>query len=415
MEIVYSNTDILFGKLYLSSELNSDNKVDLNNSIVYIDNEKLFSLKTWQGIKPKCIIIDKKTIFSHLVSYSISLLIPVLCIEYVKIKHYIGEEIIIDLVAQTVNYKEAISKKELEHNNQTKLIENTKNIKLYPTIKNFENVLLANNLGLKDAGLICTEFFYQDNTINSIGSNNKIENILEYFVNGISCFRLYDNDDDKKFLNFSNDLYKNLRGIRAYKIPDIKNIIDEQIEMLCKKSYKQEINIVIPYVTSTRDMQLIKNILSNFGNNIKLSALIETSSAFFEAEELIKYGNSIFIGTNDLISSFFSYERNALNDDYDYCNPYSLSFWRFFISYPKTLIRNTIICGQLPLCPNLLELLISLGFCKFSVPVATISLLNKRINDANIIEYDEMKNFIIKSQKNTFKSDLNDLLKNKDK
>jgi phosphoenolpyruvate-protein kinase (PTS system EI component) len=414
MEIVYSNIDNIFGKLYLSSELNGNNKADLSNSIIYIDNEKLFLLKTWQNIQPKCIIIDEKTIFSHLVSYSISLLIPVLCIEYEMIKQYIGKEVIIDLVTQTINEEKSIFEREIKHNKQNKLIENTNNIKLYPTIKSFENALLVNNLGIKDTGLICTEYFYQNNTINHVENNNIIENILEYFINGISCFRLYDNDDDKNFLNFSNEIPKNLRGIRAYKIPEIQKIIDNQIEILCEKSYKQEINIVIPYVTSTRDIQLVKNILSNYKNNIRLSASIETTSAFFEADELIKYGDSIFIGTNDLISSFFSYERNALNGDYDYCNPYSLSFWKFFILYPQTLVQNTIICGQLSLCPNLLELLISLGFSKFSVPVATIPLLNKRINNVNIINYDEMKDYIKKSKNSTFKNDLSDLFKNQE-
>ena len=144
------------------------------------------------------------------------------------------------------------------------------------------------------------------------------------------------------------------------------------------------IEIVIPFVTNIDDIIFIKSKLKELNIEIPLCAMIENPAAFLSANQFSDIVNSFSIGTNDLLQYFFASDRDSICSNNNYINPYSRSLMEFLSLYPKEVINKTRVCGQLPIYPYMLQVLIQLGFRKFSIPAPMIPFTAKKINNMTI-------------------------------
>lgn len=402
MKTLYYSEQYIKGKIVLCNQQNYTDK-----SIVYIDSPKYFNICMWENFSPICILINESSVFSHLVSYCISNEISLALITREELSAFINENITIDLKNNLI-LKESdnipyLSEDVIINKNLNTI--NTKDnisIELFATVKNISSATIANKLGVKSAGLVSTEFLQLSNVFSFDNCKNSLNSICQNFKNGVSSIRLFDYDDNKTTKYFTP---KPQRGIRAYLNKDIEKIIDIQIACCKELSQKYKIEIVIPFVTNTFDIDFIQKKFEQFNINLPICIMIENPAAYMSIEQLSASINSFSIGTNDLLQYFFAFNRDFICEDVNYINPYSKSLINFLNLFPRQFINKTRICGQLPLYPYMMHILIQMGFRKFSLPSPILPLMANKIEKIKIDE-----NFHTNIKKLTTDNELKDYI-----
>lgn len=390
MKTLFYSKQYIHGKVVLGIQKNYTNK-----NIVYIDSPKCFNICMWRNILPICILINESSVFSHLVSYCISNEISLVLINKEELSDFINKNITIDLKNSLI-IKESDNTPYLSEDvltNERLNIVNTKDdisIELFATVKNIRNAVIANKLGVSSAGLISTEFLQSSNLFSFDECFNTFNNICQNFKNGVSSIRLFDYDDNKTTKHFA---FKYQRGIRAYLSKDIEKIIDIQIACCAELSQKYKIEIVVPFVTNTWDIYFIQKKIEQFNINLPICIMIENPAAYMSIEQLSSSVNSFSIGTNDLLQYFFAFNRDSICEDVNYINPYSKSLINFLNLFPDQYMNRTRICGQLPLYPYMMHILIQLGFRRFSLPSPILPLIANKIKNIKTDKnfYDNIK------------------------
>lgn len=379
---------LFYSKQYIRGKIVSSNQqVYTDNSIIYIDSPRCFSISMWLKFSPICILINESSVFSHLVSYCISNEISLAIVTKEELSTFINKNIIIDLKNNIIaeeSDKDSYIDSEDELTDQNLNVVNTKDnipIELFASVKNIQNAKIANKLGVKSAGLISTEFFQVSHFLSYDDCLNTFSSICEYFKYGTSSIRLFDYDNNKMTNQFA-DKYQ--RGIRAYRNKEIEAIIDNQIACCAQLSKKYKIEIILPFVTNSRDICFIRKKFEQLNINLPICVMIENPAAYMSIEQFSHLVNSFSVGTNDLLQYFFAFNRDSICEDINYINPYSKSLINFLNIFPCQFICQTRVCGQLPLYPYMLHILIQIGFRKFSVPSPILPLIANKIKNIEI-------------------------------
>lgn len=379
MQTIYCTKSLITGKLLKASDISNSY---VKKNIIYINAKEYFNIGKWSTL-PMCILIDQSSIFSHLVSYCISNEICLAVVTNEEFSIYNEKNITIDfdkniitLMCNTYSEEENINDFDC---NKVQTIDGTE-ISFYATIKTYKNALFAGQLGIKSAGLISTEFLYLEDDLSFNDYKNKISKICKNF-NGVSSIRLFDYDVNKSYIIEDENI---ARGIRAYTIDKYKKIIDNQLETCVELSKVYNIEIVIPFVTNIYDILCIQNKLKELNANINICAMVENPSAFLSVRQFSNFVDAFSIGTNDLLQYFFAFDRDSINKEINYINPYSKALLDFLQLYPSDLFNKTRVCGQLPIYPYMLEVLIQLGFRKFSIPSPMIPFIVKKVKKISI-------------------------------
>lgn len=380
MQTIFYNQKLVVGNLIKSSEITNDN---IKNGIIFINNNDYFNINKW-SILPKSILINESCIFSHFVSYCISNEISIGIVSNEEIESFVNHDIIIDFYNELItlsSIKDLVTEEKIYNNlNVVQTVDGT-NVELYATIKNCKNASFAKKIGIKSAGLISTEFFYLKGNLTYSECKRTLCEICKNFYNGTSSIRLFDYDENK---SNGSDKTKIERGVRAYNTSQYYNILINQLKSCAELSEQYNIEIVIPFVTNIDDIIFIKNKLNELNANIPICAMIENPAAFLSANQFSTIVNSFSIGTNDLLQYFFASDRDSVYSNNNYMNPYSKSLIEFLSLYPNEIINKTRVCGQLPIYPYMLQVLIQLGFRKFSIPAPMIHFIAKKINKMTI-------------------------------
>lgn len=406
MKTIFYKSLYCKGNLVLLSKIDSISKI--KNNIVYIDSRKMFDLKKWVQYKPKCIFVEHSTLFSHIVSYCIGIDVAVVLVQKSELTDLEDKTIIINFVTETIcspdtsfNILQTSNDLDINSNINTVKTLDGKVIKLYATIKNIENAIQAKKIGVKDAGLVCTEYLFSASNYYSF--EESLNKICCQFYNGITYIRLFDYDVDKLFIDFISPTEIG-RGIRAFHNDKVASLISRQIKHLVRISKKQQVCVVIPYVTNVEDIHFVDNIIreNNNGTSLPICAMIETPASFFSVSQLSKYVSSFSIGTNDLLSSFFSCDRDSISDNINYFSPYNWGLLKMLSEFPSNCLSKVKVCGQLPLYPIMLDVLISLGYRNFSIPTPMIPIIAQRIKKVTTIP----KSLLIKNTSNCYNSEI---------
>lgn len=380
MQTIFYTQKLVVGKLIKSSEITNCN---IENEIIFINTNNYFNINKWSTL-PKSILINESSIFSHFVSYCISNEISIGIVSNEEIDSFINRDIMIDFYNGLItlsSIKDLVTEEKTNSDlNVVQTVDGT-NIELYATIKNCKNASLAQKIGIKSAGLISTEFFYLKGNLTYSECKETLCAICKKFHNGTSSIRLFDYDENK---SNGNNKIKIERGVRAYNTSEYYNILINQLKSCVDLSKHYNIEIVIPFVTNIDDIMFIKNKLKELNANIPICAMIENPAAFLSSNQFSTIVNSFSIGTNDLLQYFFASDRDSIYSNNNYINPYSKSLIEFLSLYPKEIINKTRVCGQLPIYPYMLQVLIQLGFRKYSIPAPMIHFIAKKISNMKV-------------------------------
>jgi phosphotransferase system enzyme I (PtsI) len=170
------------------------------------------------------------------------------------------------------------------------------------------------------------------------------------------------------------------------------NLFKEQIRALLRSSIYGNLQILLPMITTVKEITKTKELieecrleLENEGytvrNKIPLGIMIETPSCAIGLENYLSGIDFVSIGTNDLLQYLMAVGRNnySISDLY---NPLHIVFLQTLENIVLLCKKKKIpvsICGEVATDPDMIGLLIAMGFRELSVSAPFIQVIQDRI------------------------------------
>jgi len=376
------------------------------DSVIYLDGS-FDDINNFVSIECAGIIIDLENIFSHVISLFLTKDVFIIALNKDEISNLKEDhKYFFDL--KNLQISERIVSYVQEPLFDTKIVSelittDKKKINIFSTIKSIKNAEDSKKMGICRAGLVSVEFLMSESQ-----KYSKSELEAELFricatMGGEVTIRLYDFAIDKlpPWFEFFEES-KNLRGIRLANNTDYEIFVVELLEIILKIKKFYNISVLVPFVTNSREIQYVRDILSErdaeIADTIKVGAMIETPYAVFAAADQNLDADFFSVGTNDLLQYFYGCGRDDTSSSY--IDPYSCEFIKLLKTMNDETKRKTKICGQLPLFPYMLELLMVLGYHSFSITPNCIPMVCSKITQFNVSKHEKKIKEIISAQDN---------------
>lgn len=199
-------------------------------------------------------------------------------------------------------------------------------------------------------------------------------------------------------------------GFRAIRYC-LKNeeLFKSQLRAILRASAFGDVRIMFPLVTTVDEMREGKELVEklknellseniDFDKDIKIGAMVETSSAAVIADLLAKEADFFSIGTNDLTGYTMACDRGNSDVSYLY-SPLQPSVLRLIKNIIECGVKNNIpvgMCGEAAANPMMIPLLISFGLTEFSVSAPSVLKVRKTISQWTKQEADKVTEKVMK-------------------
>ncbi len=350
------------------------------NSILILNDYWYQNYQYINKIEPIAVISSYKYVFSHIPSYLQKYDIPIFFSNQQELDRIVeGQSIHIDILKNAIQIGQGLQQELIVDSNV--IMKNNKRIYVKSSLKG-ENIKNCFQYGSDGIGLISTEFLFLNYPKISRDLQYKVlDNIFRNNPKTEYTIRLFDIDDDKVPMWFNLDTDKKTRGVSLLLTPKYKQILLMQLEAIMDLNDKYNVSILIPFINNLDEILLIREMINEFSRqkNIKVGVMLESTSSINMADKMVKYVDFFSIGTNDLVQSFFKIDRrNVL--DIDSLNLHTSGFIDF-LHHTKKLTHQveTRLCGQLPIMPDMVEILLSMGYCDFTISPFWIQYLKNKI------------------------------------
>jgi phosphoenolpyruvate-protein phosphotransferase len=177
-------------------------------------------------------------------------------------------------------------------------------------------------------------------------------------------------------------------GVRANRVyrehPEI--FITQMRAILRAAAGSSGLRIMYPMIGSREDLLFIERLLAEalrslrarrqvYQDQFQQGIMIEVPSAAWNAGELLEVVDFASVGTNDLLQYFFAVGRDDANNSQSYrtLDPAALRMLRHLVEAAALAGKPLSICGEVASDPQLLPLLIGLGFKDLSVDIRFLS------------------------------------------
>lgn len=157
------------------------------------------------------------------------------------------------------------------------------------------------------------------------------------------------------------------------------------------------LRVMYPMVASIEDIAFLRRLMAEvirsleargeaYQHNFKQGIMIEVPSAAWNCEELLNAVDFASVGTNDLLQYFFAVNRDDIDASQGYRaqNPVALQMLKHIVNAAQRTGKPLSICGEIASDPQLVPLLIGLGFRDLSVDVHFVSQIERIICDLDI-------------------------------
>jgi phosphoenolpyruvate-protein phosphotransferase len=180
-----------------------------------------------------------------------------------------------------------------------------------------------------------------------------------------------------------------VRGIRlGLAHPDL---LEVQLRALSQLEHPQPVQVMLPMVSSVREVELVKEVLARLGQSgakasLRLGVMIETPAAALIAERLAETVDFFSIGTNDLTQYTLCMDRSEpeLAKHFDALHPAVLRLIRRTVVAAKRASIPVAVCGGAAGDPVAAPLLLGLGVRELSLPATLIARQKARLRDVSV-------------------------------
>lgn len=258
----------------------------------------------------------------------------------------------------------------------------------YSNIDVKEEIFSIRSAGAEGVGLFRSENLFIDST-----KPPKETEQAEYYREMAEALnpdplviRLFDIGGDKLIYSPISEPNPNLgwRGIRI--LIDVPEILDSQIRAILKANCWENIQILLPMISSLDEIIAIRDTLEKHVAALEepisfkkpeLGAMIEIPAAVEIIDEITKAVDFISIGTNDLTQYTLAVDRNneIVQDLFDKFHPAIIRQLHRIISTACSNNCRVSLCGDMGSDPLALPFLVGCGLKEFSVVSADIPQL----------------------------------------
>jgi len=270
------------------------------------------------------------------------------------------------------------------------------NVRLMANINNPDQIQLVLRNRLEGVGLLRTEFLVlQADTIPTEEEQYEIYRHVFTAVGRRVVIRTFDIGGDKQIANLHYCTGQNpalgVRGVRRHLLRYLEEL-RTQLRAILRAAVGCQVDILLPMVTTVDDIRQVKHISEDikeelreegnpFSDEVRLGAMIEVPAAAIGISEILAEVDFVSVGTNDLLQYFVAADRDneAVLGYEDFENKAFLWLLGFIIERAAELgqEKNVTICGEGASHPELVPLLLSLGFRSLSItPTSAQSVRN---------------------------------------
>ncbi len=237
-------------------------------------------------------------------------------------------------------------------------------------------------------GLVRTEQLYLGKTTPPSAPEllTELRSMFEPLSGRPLTIRLLDLGADKPvpFLNFpvEDDPFLGCRGVRLLlRYPDL---LDTQLKAILEFSREFPLRIMVPMVTTARDMSVVRQHAESVAAGLGMSqlpplgAMIETPASALTVPDILRHADFLSIGTNDLTQYHGRGKENPLVGDYFVeDHPAVLRLLRVIFSEAGT--APVSVCGELAGDPAMTATLIEMGARQLSVAPPLVPLVKAAV------------------------------------
>jgi phosphotransferase system enzyme I (PtsI) len=275
------------------------------------------------------------------------------------------------------------------------------NVRLMANINNPDQIHLVLRNRLEGVGLFRTEFFVLETE--SFPTEQEQYDIYRRVFTAADgrrvVIRTFDIGGDKKIAELHYCSGQNpalgVRGIRRHLLRR-PNELQTQLRAILRAAIGFPVGILFPMITTVDDIGEIKRLFENvkeklrrenkpFSEEIQIGAMIEIPAAAISVGDILADVDFVNVGTNDLLQYFVAADRDndAVLRYENFENKAFLWLLGFIIERAAELgkEKNVTICGEVASNPELIPLLLSLGFRSLSItPTSAKSTRNTIAN-----------------------------------
>ena len=282
-----------------------------------------------------------------------------------------------------------------------------KKVKLLANIGTYQQVNKVLPNGGEGIGLYRTEFTYMHSR--ALPTEEKqfrtYKKIAKSMEGRPISIRTLDVGTDKRipYLNLSFEENPAL-GYRAIRYSlDRKRVFVDQLRAIIRASYYGNISILIPMITTMRELLEVKDIIEDiktdfdkegipYSTDIPLGIMVEVPSVAIMADSFAKEVDYFSIGTNDLIQFTLAADRSheKLSKIYSPYNPAVLQLISMTAKAAKDNNIPCYICGEAASDLNLLPLWVGIGISRLSMNSNAIPRIKNRLLTLSSVECENL-------------------------
>jgi phosphotransferase system enzyme I (PtsI) len=277
-------------------------------------------------------------------------------------------------------------------------------IRLMANINNPGQLQLALRNRLEGVGLFRTEFFVLE--AESFPTEEEQYEIYHRVFTAAGgrqvVIRTFDIGGDKQIAGLHYCSGQNpalgVRGVRRHLLHRPEEL-QVQMRGILRAAVGFPVGILIPMITTVNDMREVKGLLQkvkeelrarndSFSAEVQLGAMIEVPAAAISISDILAEVEFVNVGTNDLLQYFVAADRDneAVLRYEDFENSAFLWLLRFIIEQAVELGQqdNVTVCGEGASHPELVPLLLSLGYRSLSITPTSAELVRNAIANTDL-------------------------------
>lgn len=200
-----------------------------------------------------------------------------------------------------------------------------------------------------------------------------------------------------------------IRALRVYR--EHPEIFILQMRAILRAAVNMSgLRVMYPMVASIEDIAFLHRLLAEvirsleargetYQRNFQQGIMIEVPSAAWNCEELLGAVDFASVGTNDLLQYFFAVNRDDIDatQGYRVQNPVALQMLKHIVDCAIEAGKPLSICGEIASDPQLVPLLIGLGFHDLSVDVHFVSQIGEIVSGLDLAACERLANECLKA------------------